>query len=396
MLFVAITLILCTLAGIMMLKEDLEKITLEKKPGSSVTLTGELPFSYLETHRTTAIKAVGKDIEVDGFRKGHVPENILISKVGEMAILSEMAERALSSVYPELIKMHGLDVIGYPQISITKLAKDNPLGFTFTVAVVPDIKLPDYMGIAKDINKKKESKEVTNEEVEKQIQDILRQKVAYEKLQAKAQKNAEEKEHVHDENCDHGDEKEVEDKHIEKPEDIPVPELTDELVKSLGQPGQFTNVDDFKSKLREHLTIQKAQDVDSRHRAKITDAIIEKTEMELPQILIDAEIGQMFAQMEQDLERAGLKMDDYLAHIKKTKEDLKKEWAPSAEKRAKLQLVLNEISKKEKIIANTERVQSEVNALMEQYKDADRTRVETYIRSALTNDEVLKKLEEAE
>lgn len=379
-----------------MQKEDLEKITIEKKPGSAVTFTGEIPFSYLQAHHAAAIKAVGKDVEVDGFRKGHVPEKVLIGKIGEMPILTEMAERALSATYSELVKMHELDVIGYPQISITKIAKDNPLGFTLTVAVVPEIALPDYLEIAKDINKNKESKEVTDEEVEKQIQDILRQKVAYDKLQAKAQKSTEEKEHVHDENCNHDEDNKKEEKPIEKPEDIPIPELTDDLVKSLGQPGQFTNVDDFKSKIREHLTIQKAQEVDSRHRVKITDAIIEKTQMELPQVLIDAEIGQMFAQMEQDLARAQLKMEDYLAHIKKTKEELRKEWTPSAEKRAKLQLVLNEIGKKEKITADTDRVKNEVDALMQQYTDADRARVETYIHSALTNEEVLKKLEAVE
>lgn len=366
-----------------MQKEDMEKIAIEKTPGSLVKMTGEIPFSYLEKHRAEAIKTVATDIEIDGFRKGHVPEKVLVGKVGEMTILREMAERALSHVYPKLVKMHELEVIGYPEISITKLAKDNPLGFSLTVAVVPEIELPDYMKVAKDINKNKESKEVTDKEVEKQIQDLMRQKVAYEKLQAKASKTEPE------------EQKEEDRQPLEKPEDIPLPELTDEYVKTLGKPGQFSNVEDFKKKIREHLAIQKAQDVDSRHRAKITDAIIEKSKVELPHVLIDAEIGQMFAQMEHDLKRAQLTMEDYLSHIKKTKEDLKKEWAPSAEKRAKLQLVLNEIAKREHVTADPERVKSEVDALMKQYKDADRGRVETYIRSALTNEEVLKKLEGA-
>jgi len=170
--------------------------------------------------------------------------------------------------------------------------------------------------------------------------------------------------------------------------------LTDEYAKTLGQPGQFESADDFKSKIREHLVIQKAQEVDSRHRAKITDAIVEKTEMELPQVLIDAEIGQMFSQMEQDLERAELNMDDYLKHINKKKEDLAKDWAPSAEKRAKLQLILNEMAKKEEIVPDPSLVDVEVDKLMEQHKDADRDRVRVYIASAMANDDILKKLED--
>ncbi len=380
-----------------MQKDILEKIVVEKKPGSLVIFTGEVPYEELEKHRSSAVAEIGKDIEIDGFRKGHVPENVLVRKVGEMAILTEMAERALSQVYPELVTLHTLDVVGYPKISLTKLAKGNPLGFTITIAVVPEVTLPDYTKIAKDINKEKESKEVTDEEVDKQVKDILRQKIAYERLQEKAKKNGETipTEHVHGENCDHEHEgHDHEHEPIEKADDIKLPELTDEYVKGLGKPDQFTSAEDFKNKVREHLTIEKAREVDSRHRAKITDAIIEKSVMELPQVMIDAEIGQMYAQMEEDLKRAQLKMEDYLGHIKKTREDLTKEWTPNAEKRAKLQLVLNEIAKKEKTTPDMGRVDHEVSHLLEQYKDADEKRVRIYVTSVLTNEAVLKKLEE--
>lgn len=379
-----------------MQNDVLKQITIEKKPGSLVVLTGELPFEDLEKHRASAVAEIAKNIEIDGFRKGHVPENILIQKVGEMALLNEMAERALSRAYPEMVAHHELDVIGYPQIGITKLAKGNPLGFTITVAVVPEITLPDYTKIAKEINTKKESKEVTDAEVDKQVEDILRQKVAYERLQAKA---GEHKEHVHGEDCDHDhehgehDHEEEETIEPEMGDKLPLPELTDEYVKTFGKPGQFEGVADFKAKIKEHLTIEKAREVDSRHRAKLTDAIIEKSELELPKVLVDAEINQMFAQMEDDLTRAQLKIDDYLTHIKKTREELVAEWTPNAEKRAKLQLILNEIAKKGNVKPDEGRVDHEVSQLLEQYKDADEKRVRVYVASVLTNDAVMQMLE---
>ena len=380
-----------------MIKDTLTKFTIEKKTGSLVIITGEVPYEELAKHRNTAVSAIGKEIEIDGFRKGHVPESIIVQKVGEMAILNEMAERTLREYYPHILTEHALDVVGYPQISITKIAKDNPLGFTITVAIMPEMKLPDYLGVAKDINKDKESKEVTEEDVTKQINEILRQKVAYERLQGKVnaegregalgQKTKDAEGHVHDENCKHDEEP------VEDLKDLPLPELTDEYVKTFGKEGQFTSVEDFKTKIKEHLTIEKARDIDSRHRAKITDAIIEKTELELPQVMIDAEINQMLAQMTDDLTRAQLKMEDYLGHIKKTKEDLIKEWTPSAEKRAKLQLVLNEIGKKENIVPDPSLVDHEVSNLLEHYKDADEKRVRVYVTSVLTNEAVMKKLE---
>lgn len=393
-----------------MQKEELQKITVEKKEGSTVEIKGELPFGELEKHRKSAVDAISKNVTIDGFRKGHIPENVLIQKVGEMAILSEMAERALARAYPEVVAHHELDVIGHPKITLTKLAKDNPLGFTILVAVVPEITLPDYNKLAKTANAEKESKEVTDEEVDKQINDILRQKAAYERLQSKAKAKGETTEHVHGENCDHDHDHEhahEEDEPIEDKvnaeggegplgdiKDLPIPELTDEFVKTLGQPGQFATVADFKSKIKEHIAVEKERDVASRHRAKITDSIVAESKMEMPQILIDSEINQMFGQMEEDLNRAQLKFEDYLGHIKKTREDLIKEWTPSAEKRAKLQLVLNEIAKKEKIEADPSMVDEEVSRLLEKYKDADEKRVRVYISSVLQNEAVLKKLEE--
>lgn len=360
-----------------------QAFTVTKEPGSQVKIVGEIPFAELEHERSAAIKSLGAHVELDGFRKGHVPEAVLVKHVGEMNILAEMAERTISHMYPHIVEAHAIDPIGHPKIEITKIAPGNPLGITLTVAVMPPVTLPDYKKLASDLNKTRESDEVTDEEIEKQISEIQRQKQAYERLQEKATAKAA------------GDLPTPETVEGTNLADLPLPALTDEYVQSLGQPGQFTDVADFKAKIREHLTIEKKSAVRAAHRAKVTDAIIDGSTMELPEILIDSEIGQMFAQMEEDLKRANLTMDDYLAHIKKTKEDLKKEWAPAAEKRAKLQLVLNEIAKVEKITPDEKKLEEQTKTLLEAYKDADPMRVFTYVASILTNEAVMQMLEES-
>ncbi len=361
--------------------------TVTTEPKSTVKIAGEIPFSELEAERADAIAHLGKNLKIDGFRPGHVPEAMIVKTVGEMGILAEMAERAINHMYPHILEAHQIDAIGYPEISITKIAAGNPLGFTATVAVLPTVTLPDFKQLAKTTNLGKESLEVTDADVEKQIADILRQKMAYDRLQAKAAaKNV----------ADGIDEPATEETPIESEEDfskLPLPELTDELVKTLGQPGQFTDITDFKAKLREHLEIEKKRDGVAKHRAKITDTIIEATTVELPQIVIDSELNQMFAQMNEDLERANLKMEDYLKHINKTQDDMKQEWTPAAEKRAKLQLVLNEIAKAENITPDETQLDVQVNQLLEQYKDADKHRVRVYVASVMTNEAVMKMLE---
>jgi len=279
-----------------------------------------------------------------------------------------------------------IDAIGHPQIEVTKIAPENPLGFTATVAVVPKFTLPDYESIAKEVNLAKPADDVTDAELDEKVAEIQKSKRAYDRMQELSKQEPAEGE-------DKQSMEEVQAK-VDKDNDAPLPELTDEYVKTLGQPGQFENVESFKAGLRTHLETEKQQQVAAKHRADITDGIIAKTNMTLPQILIDSEINQMFAQMEDDLKRSDLKMDDYLTHIKKTKEDMAAEWKPAAEMRAKLQLVLNEIAKDKEITPDENEVASQTAMLKEKFKDADEHRVKLYVASMLLNESVMKHLEQ--
>ncbi len=349
---------------------------IENLPDSQVKIFGELPYVELESERTAAVVSLGRNVEIAGFRKGHIPKNVLEKHIGEITIMAEMAERAIAHAYPHILEQNGIEAIGHPIIEITKIAPQNPLGFSAIVAVIPTFALPDYGTLAKEINKNRESDAVTDEKVSEKINDILKQKAAYDRLQAKAA--------VSDEEA------------IQTEEDLNklvIPELTDEVAQSLGQPGQFIGADDLKAKLREHLELEKKQEVAAKHRADITDQVIDATSIALPKILIDSEINQMFAQMQEDLDRANLKMEDYFKHIGKTKEEMATEWEPAATKRAKLQLVLNEIAKAEKLSPDIELVNTQTKELLERFKDADEHRVRIYVASVLLNEAVMKKLE---
>jgi trigger factor len=103
-----------------------ENLKITKVSGSKIEITGTVPAVQFESFRKKALENINNEISIDGFRKGKIPENILISKVGDMTILEEMAELALSVSYPKMVIEEKLDVIGRPEIQITKIAKDNP------------------------------------------------------------------------------------------------------------------------------------------------------------------------------------------------------------------------------------------------------------------------------
>ncbi|MEY2664351.1 MAG: hypothetical protein RIT04_159 [Candidatus Parcubacteria bacterium] len=352
-------------------------IAIKKLPKSQVEISGTIEVAHLGTFRAKALKNIGKEISIDGFRKGSVPEKILVSKIGEMPILEEMAELALSSAYPSIIVEEKIDAIGRPRIEIKKLAPGNPLEFSITTTVVPEVTLGDYKKIAKEViaeNKKAggENVEVTEKDVTDAIDRIRR---------SYAEHN-----HVHDESHD----KMSKEDH-EKMITDSLPELNEEFVAKLGA---FSSVADLKEKIKTKLTEDKKDQVLEKRRIAISDKISDATTVEVPELLITSETNRIEAQFRDDIGRMGVPFDDYLKHAKKTLEEIRKEWAPHAEKKAKLQIVLNKIAEAENIAPTEKEIEEEVKHIVEHYKDADKERAYIYAETVLMNEKVFKFLEE--
>jgi len=346
------------------------KIT--KLDKSRIEIVGSLAADAFESFRKKALQNINDEVTIDGFRKGKVPESTLIAKVGEMAILEEMAELALSSEYPKIVVKEKIEAIGRPEIQITKIAAGNPLEFKIITAVVPETKLGDYKKIAKEESeksKKKEKTEVTEKEIEDAILNIRRSRADH---------------------SGHDHEKMTPEEHA-KLVDAALPEFNDEFVKSLGN---FADIADFKEKVKIMLGEEKAAKEHDKKRAAISDKLIETSTIDLPDILVDSELRRIEGQFSEDIARMGVKVEDYLKHANKTIEDLRKDWRPHAEKKAKLQLILNKIADEEKITVSLEEIETEVKHILDHYKDADKERASIYAETVLMNEKVFKFLED--
>ena len=332
----------------------------KKGLNSTVEIKGEIEASVFEQARPEAIKHLSEKVNIDGFRKGHVPENVLEKHVGEIAILEEMAHITISKNYGKILLENKIDAIGYPNIQITKLAKGNPLGFTITVAVVPEMTLPDYKKIAKEINSEEKDLEVTEEDMKTAFKHLQNMRAREEK--------------VSEEDIKAGK----------------LPEIDDDYAKKLGD---FKNVDELKGKIKENIKQDKEAQAIEKNRLKIIEKVIEETKIEIPDVLIKSETEKIKHKVRTDIENMGLKFDDYLKHLNKTIEDLEKDWKVDAEKRAKMQLIVAEIAKEEKLKVDAEKVAEEVKKITENYKDADLQNAQYYVQSVLLNEEVFKFLE---
>ncbi len=361
-----------------------QSVTIKKLDNSEVEITGEISVEEFESHRTKAVKKVAESVDIPGFRKGNVPEQVLVQKVGEPAILYEMAEMAIGKAYPRIIETEKIDAIGHPEIAITKIAKGNPLGFKAKTAIMPEVKLPDYKKIAEKVVQKTNNKpmEVNEEELEKTIDEIR-------KNWTKIQKKSAEEENKKTSKILGPDGQPVSTQNTKESEET-LPDLTDDFVKKIGK---FENVEDFKNKIKVNLTEEKKMRVKEKGRMEIMEQILNKTDILVPNVLIEGELNRMAAEFKGNITAMGLKVEDYFAKLGKSEKDMRKEWRDDAVKRVKGHLVLHTIAREENITVGEVELEEKTLQFRAHHKDADPKRVKNYLAGVLTTEKVFRFLE---
>lgn len=364
------------------------KTTIKKLEKSEVEITGILEAEEFMKYEGKALEKINERIELPGFRKGKAPVDMIKSSVPEMELLEEMAEKALSENYGKILEDNKIDAIGRPQIQITKIAKGSDLEFKIITAVLPEIKLPDYKKIAGEQNKKDENnKEIIIEEteVDKVILDLrkMRAEQNVNKDAHAGHENMTEEEHAKAHETDATEKVEV--------SESDYPAFDDEFAKSFGN---FKTAEELKEKIKSNLKTEKETEQKDKIRLAIIEEVVKQAEGEIPEILIESETDKIMYRLQADITQAGFKFDEYLKQINKTEADLRCEWRADAEKRAKLQMIIHDISIKENLKPTEEEIESDVVKITEMYKEADPTRARAYVEQMLENEKVFHFLEQ--
>ncbi|WP_346007396.1 trigger factor [Janibacter terrae] len=146
------------------------KSAVENLSPTRVKLTVEVPSEELQPHVDAALKSIGSQIQVPGFRAGKVPARIIEQRVGKGAVLQEAVNEALPEFFGKAVDETGVSPIGQPEVDITQvpMADGEQLEFTVEVDVRPEITLPDYDGIEIQVD----NLEVTDADVEAKITEL--------------------------------------------------------------------------------------------------------------------------------------------------------------------------------------------------------------------------------
>lgn len=340
-------------------------------PDSEYEIEGEIHANVVKEFRDKAVKELSLETRVAGFRPGHAPEKFVVERFGEVAITEEAGRMALEKHYGEIVKKaiddKKIKVLGSPAVTITKVAPGEAFGFKIKTALMPEVKVKGYKATAKKVMSEKAEVKVTDKEIDDAIVDLQKQ-VAH---------TDHHKNNPDDHGHDHGD--------------LALPEVNEEFIKKFGP---FETVETFKGKVKEGITVEKNRKEKDKKRLSLMDTLIEDSEITMPKMLVESELSRMVHELGANISQMGLNVETYLKHIGKTIDELKKEWVPDAEKRAKTQLILNQIALDEKITVSEDDIKKEVEQIMQVYKDADKTRAEIYVETVLINEKVWAWLEE--
>ena len=82
---------------------------------------GEIPANVVALYKDEALAHIASELELPGFRKGHVPTDIALKKVGDIALLEESVEVLIREFYPALVTEHAADAVAAPISALPNL-----------------------------------------------------------------------------------------------------------------------------------------------------------------------------------------------------------------------------------------------------------------------------------
>ncbi|PIC63823.1 trigger factor [Sporosarcina sp. P13] len=385
----------------------------EKLEGSQGKLTFEVSVERFNEAVDQAFKKVVKKVQAPGFRKGKMPRKMFDKMYGEESLYNDAIDIVLPEAYSAAVDEADVDPIAAPEIDIEKLEKGEPVVFTAVIALKPEVKLGEYKGLEVT----RQSTEVTEEEIEAQLEQ-RRQGLA--EMVVKEDGAAEEgdtatidfegfadgeafeggKSEGYDLEIGSGSfipgfEEQVvgmkagEDKEIEitfpeeyhaaelagKPATFKVkvheikskevPALDDELAKELDE--SVSSVEELRTKLKEEAEKVKKNDSETALRDDLVEQAASNAEMEIPQAMIDSEINRMMQDFEQRLQMQGMNLELYFQFSGQDEAALRDQMKDDALSRVRVSLTLEAIGAAENVEVTEEEVNAELEKMSEQF-----------------------------
>lgn len=384
------------------------KHSVKKLNSIQVDLTVELDKGELKKYIDRAEAELGKDVKLDGFRKGKVPKELLKGSMDPQQVLQIAMDIAVRESMAKIIDTEGLDILSASGLKIEENAADK-LAYRVQLMLYPDIKLQDLS----DIKVVKREISVAQDDVDETLEKIKASRAIFTDKEGAAQKKDRvevdfevrqdgeileggiSKNHPlilggkgfipgFEENIEGmmaGEEKAFslvapKDYYVKKiagkkldfkvtlnnVKSVQLPELNDGFAASLGK---FENLQQLTDNIKQGVQEEKELKEKQRVRLEILNGIVKKAGISVPEMLINQQLDTMITNFDNDLHSSGMEIGPYLAQMGKTQDDLKKEWQGEAEKQVKVSLILHKIAKEKNLSASQEEIEESLNTIVQ-------------------------------
>ena len=383
----------------------------EKIGANKAKLTIEVDNKkYLECEDKAFNNSKSK-LSAPGFRKGKVTKEMAFKIYGRESFAEDAINICINDTYYDELVNIDVKVISSPKINVVQFGVDKNLIYEAEVAIVPDFKLGNYKGISI----KKTEVKITDEDVNKRIEEEREKNARLVSVDRKSKNGdtvtinfdgyvdgkqfnggkAENYELVlgsksfidnfEDQLIDKsaGDELDV---NVTFPESYgekslagkpavfkvkinevkekQLPDIDDEFVSEISE---FETLKEYKEDIKKSLTATKEKQAKEIDKGKLLDEIYKNTTIDLADEAIESETVEMLNDYDRNLRYQGLTLKTYLEYLKKTEDDLKKDFKPRAERKIKNSLILEKIAKDEKIEVSQELIDEEMSAMATAY-----------------------------
>ena len=395
-------------------------LQVEKLEKNMAKLTIEVSAEELEKAIESVYQRSKKNISVPGFRKGKVPRKMIERMYGKEVFYEDAVNDLLPDAYEDALEECEEEIVSSPKIEVIQVEAGKPLIFTAEVATKPEIGLGKYKGVKID----KIDTEVTEEEVNAQVDRERENNARNIAVEDRPVKDGDmtvidfegfvdgvafeggkgedypltigsgafipgfEEQLV---GAEIGKEVEV---NVTFPENYQaeelkgkaalfkctvkeikekeLPELDDEFASEVSE---FETLAEYKEDIKKNLSERKAQEAKRAKEDAVIDAIINDSDIEIPDPMLETEQRHMADDFGQRIQMQGINLEQYFQITGSSYDTLVEQIKPQAEKRIKSRLVLEAVAAKEGIEVSEEEYVKETERMAEIYQmEAEKVR----------------------
>ncbi len=388
------------------------QITTEPVEPRQVRLTIDVPEGRVREEMRRVARTIARQVSIPGFRKGRAPYHVIAQRLGEDFLRKEAAENLIEPVFKEAVEREGIEPAAPASLEEMKA---EPLQYTFTVPLTPEVDLGDY----RSLRIKPRTVRVTKKEVEEALERLREEHAVLEPREGRPVQPGDVVSFSVEGRTDQGeiflkdDDAETlvdlenewplpgfyealvgmkpgEEKtfRLKVPEDSAfdfeeaeftvrlkqvferlLPGVDDDLARTAG----FDDLDSLRKHLKEQIRQRKQREADEEYFEQAMQALLDGAKVVYPPQVLEEEIDEMVEDLAQRVQRdLRMSLEDYLKAIGKTEEEVREEIRPRAEERLRTALVLNRFVEAEGLEVTDEEVDARVAEIQKTVEEEGR------------------------